>query len=129
MGCREVLYKLQCWFRSEGIATKLEESYLLVDYKYKGSSVPLVIEVDEETGYARVSIPTNYIVENSSQAYRLLEENFLKWGVKYAVDTEGYIVLLIELPLECINAVGIRVFRERVIDFLAACYTMIVESK
>ncbi len=106
------LEQLEAWFRSQGMAVRLQGNVLLVDFVWMEEKYPLVIEVDDTTGFVRGSIVSEVEVPYDSVGV-LLEKNFYAWGCKIGVDPEGFLFVGIELPLDCVLPLGPSGFVDR----------------
>ncbi len=78
----------------------------------KHGSIGLVFSLERDTNTLRVAVPLD--VEPTEQGLRiLLEENFTSTTYKYAIDYEGFIAVVYDVPAGCVN--DVRSLREIVL--------------
>ncbi len=98
---RDYLLELESFLHSKQIRTRREHNTLILSISSNGEEIPLVIEMDEITNTTRISIPTEVEVQSEQKA-KLLEKNFYLWGTKLALDPEGFLTIIAEIPTEII---------------------------
>ncbi len=122
MSVRELLLKIQSWLRKEGIPTKLSGNMLLAEHVEEDLRIPIVVEGEIETGMLRVAVPTNLRVRGEEALEKILIDNFMRWGPKVCIDTEGFIAVVFDVPIRCVEALGIKWFSENIVKQVIACF-------
>ena len=105
---------LEAFLRVLGLNYVRKGSSLLVEYEHpRLGRIGVVAELDQASSTVRLAAPTN--VEPFQEALSwFLEENFTSLGYKYALDLEGFIVVVYDLPATCI--VNARALREALVE-------------
>lgn len=100
MSVLSLLKALESFYRSLNYPVGLRGNFLLVR-----GDVPFVIEATPDNLYLRVAVVTE--VEPSPEDLEaLLKRNFLAYGVKFSIDTEGYLAIVSEAPTDCLEDKG-----------------------
>lgn len=96
---------LEAFIRVIGLPYVRRGDTLLAEYEDpRAGRIGIVVTLEQE-GYVRVAVPTD--VEPTEEGLRwLLSENFLNAGYKYALDYDGFIVVLYEAPAGCVENAG-----------------------
>jgi len=98
---RDYLLELESFLHSKQIKTHREQNTLILSISSNSEETPIVIEMDEITNTTRISIPTEIEVDLEQQS-KLLEKNFYLWGTKFALDPEGFLTIITEIPTEIV---------------------------
>ncbi len=122
MSVRELLLKIQSWLRKEGIPTKLSGNTLLAEHAEDDMRIPIVVEGEIETGMLRVAVPTDLRVQGEGTLGKILVDNFMRWGPKVCIDTEGFITVVFDVPIGCVESLGIKWFSENIVKPVIACF-------
>jgi hypothetical protein len=94
---------LEAFIRVIGLAYTKRGDVLIVEYEHKEmGKIGLVIQYEGSTKTVRVSIPTD-IEPTTEGTTWLLHENFSNSNYKYAIDYDGFIVVLQDYPSDCIG--------------------------
>lgn len=92
-----MLESLEHFYRSLGYKTLLTGRTLVVS-----GEAPFLLELSPDESILRVVALSN--IEPSGKAYkRLAELNFGLWGLKLALDPEGFLAVVGEVPMECVK--------------------------
>lgn len=92
-----LLDALESFYRSLGYPVGKRERTLIVR-----GDVPFTIEITPDSAYLRVTALTD-IEASLEDALKLAEMNFLRYGVKLCIDTEGFVAVVNEVPLRYIK--------------------------
>lgn len=105
---------LEAFLRVLGLRYTRRGGSLLVEYEHPSlGRVGIVVELDQASSTVRLAAPTD--VEPFQEALGwFLEENFSSQSYKYAMDLEGFIVVVYDLPASCVESA--RVLREALIE-------------
>jgi hypothetical protein len=93
---KRYLEEMVAYFRSMNMPCGVRENALLVSYMKEGKRTPVVIELDEQTMYMRISIPTEIPLEER-HCKTLLRKNFFVWGGKLGIDPDNFLFIATEL--------------------------------
>ena len=94
---------VEVYVRALGLPYRRVHGNIVVEYKdRRGETIGLAIIYDRDTGMLRVTAPLD--VEPTREGLRiLLEENFTSMTYKYALDYEGFITVVYDLPGEYVD--------------------------
>lgn len=88
---------MEYFYRALGYRTLLTGKTLLVS-----GEVPFVIELSPDDLVLRVVVLTD--IELTVRDFKKLAElNFTLWGLKLALDPEGFLAIVGEVPMECVK--------------------------
>lgn len=105
------LRRLESYYRSLNYMVGIKERTLLV----KGER-PFVIELSPDFNLLRVMVLTD--IEPNYEEYRkILELNFFKQGIKIALDPEGFLAIINEIPYECVKGESPSLIHERYVAY------------
>jgi hypothetical protein len=103
------LSDLESMIRALGLTYRRVEGSLVAEYEDKRfGRLGLVFSFDQDTKTVRIAIPLD--VEPYEEALgQLLRENFTSTTYKYALDYDGFITVVYDVPADCIdNALQLR---------------------
>ncbi len=105
---------LEAFLRVLGLNYARKGGSLLVEYEHpRLGRIGIVVELDQAASTVRLAAPTD--VEPFQEALGwFLEENFSSPSYKYAMDLEGFIVVVYDLPAACIE--NARALREALVE-------------
>ena len=94
---------LEAFLRVIGLSYVRRENSLVAEYRHpRLGSVGIVVSFEQDTGTVRVAVPTD--VEPTREGLLwLLQENFSSTSYKYAVDYEGFITIVYDVPSACVD--------------------------
>lgn len=91
------LQSLESFYLSKGCATKLSGRTLMVKCEE-----PMVIELTPDSSYVRVAVLTD-VELGPEDVWRIARSNFFSYGYKAAIDSEGYLTIITEVPYKCVK--------------------------
>jgi len=103
------LSELEAMIRALGLTYRKVEGALVAEYEdAKHGRLGIVFSVERETETLRIAIPLD--VEPYEEALReVLRENFTSTTYKYALDYDGFLTVVYDVPANCIdNALQLR---------------------
>ncbi|HEW63996.1 hypothetical protein [Fervidicoccus fontis] len=108
MSYRVLLQTIESMLRSEGCKTKAESNnVLLFKCIHEDVEYSFALEIDSISGYMRISLLTDYAYEGDYK--NISAKNFELYGIKVAIDPEGYLAFIAEIPLICLTKGGIDI--------------------
>lgn len=104
---------LEVYVRALGLSYSRVEGSLVLEYTAReGERIGVVVSYEGDTGVVRVAAPLD--VEPTREGLRvLLEENFTSTTYKYALDYEGFITVVYDLPGDYVD--NARKLREAIL--------------
>ncbi len=108
--------EIEVMVRALGIPYSRREGNLILTVEEPGyGRIGVVISYDEESDMVRIAVPLD--VEPYQEALQwFLAENFTSTSYKYAIDYDGFIAVVYDLPSRCIRSA--RDIREAVLEVL-----------
>ncbi len=103
------LSELESMIRALGLTYRRMEGMLLAEYEDpKHGKLGVVFSVEQDTKTLRIAIPLD--VEPYQEALgNILRENFTSTTYKYALDYDGFLTVVYDVPAECVdNALQLR---------------------
>ena len=121
------LDELEMLIRAIGLNYRKHGDSILVEYvDRKYGNIGIVVQYDEASDTVRIAAPLD--VEPYEEALRLLlEENFSSQTYKYAIDYEGFITIVYDLPRKCIRTA--RDLREAIIEVIEGAKKVLERSE
>ncbi len=115
---------LEAFVRIMGLTYAKRGDVLIVEYEHQEiGKIGLVVQYDSSTKTVRVSIPTD-IEPTTEGTTWLLHENFSNFNYKYAIDYDGFIVVLQDNPGVCIG--NARNLKETILNVIEG-YKRLIE--
>ncbi len=113
--------------RALGLPFRRQEGSLILSYQDpKHGEIGVVISYEESSDTLRIVVPLD--VEPYPEALRLLlEENFSSTTYKYALDYEGFIAVVYDLPRRCVKTA--RDLREAIVEAVAGARRILERSE
>jgi hypothetical protein len=104
---------VEVYVRALGLPYSRAHGSIVVEHRdRRGEPIGIAIMYDRDTGVLRVAAPLD--VEPTREGLRiLLEENFTSTTYKYALDYEGFITVVYDLPGEYVD--NARKLREAIL--------------
>ncbi|MET1128782.1 MAG: hypothetical protein ABWW70_05650 [Thermoproteota archaeon] len=98
------LYELENMLKAAGVEYRRVGEGLLVEYDdAEYGKIGMSISVLEEEAVVRIAVPTD--AEPTKSGLRtLMHENFVSARYKYALDYEGFIAVVVDVPSSCIRS-------------------------
>ena len=103
------LSELESMIRALGLAYRRMEGMLVAEYEDpRHGRLGIVFSVEQDTKTLRIAIPLD--VEPYQEALgSILRENFTSTTYKYALDYDGFLTVVYDVPAECVdNALQLR---------------------
>ena len=103
------LSELESMIRALGLTYRRMEGMLVAEYEDpKHGRLGIVFSIEQDTKTLRIAIPLD--VEPYREALgSILRENFTSTTYKYALDYDGFLTVVYDVPAECVdNALQLR---------------------
>jgi hypothetical protein len=106
--------ELEVMVRALGLPYSKREGALLITMQVEGyGEVGVVVSYDEESDRVRIAVPLD--VEPYHEALTwFLSENFTSTTYKYAIDYDGFVAVVYDVPSRCVRSA--RDLREAILE-------------